>query len=274
MTYTLLDSGYGQKLEQFGPYTLIRPCAQAVWHPHLPESEWKRADGTFSRESGDRWRWSHQIPSSWEIAIDGISFHIQPTEFGHVGVFPEQCSFWKRVPELLSPHCRILNLFAYSGGSTLACARAGASVCHLDASKGMVQWARENAALNTLQNTPIRWIVEDVMKFLTREKRRESRYEGIILDPPSFGRGAKGEVFKIEETILPLLSLCRDCLSNTPRFIFFSCHTPGFTPIVLRHLLEEITIGGTIECGEMVLEGNTPSIRSVPSGAYALWRHP
>ena len=269
-SYELLDSGHGRKLERFGQYTLARPCAQAVWRPLQPEEVWTRADGTFSRDGGAEWTFSRSFPSSWVTSIDGMKMRLQPTDFGHLGIFPEQRPLWRHIRDL-SAQARVLNLFAYSGGSTIAAAQGGASVCHLDASKGMVDWARENAALNDLASAPIRWIVDDVTKFLKREERRGSQYEGIILDPPSFGRGSKGEVFKIEESILPLLELCRACLSATPRFLLLSCHTPGFTPTTLHHLLED-TLGsaGSIEAGEMVLSG--PGARAVPNGMYALWR--
>ena len=165
--------------------------------------------------------------------------------------------------------CLFSSVFAYSGGSSIAAADSNASVCHLDASKGMVDWARENAALNGISS--IRWIVDDAAKFLKREERRGSKYDGIILDPPSFGRGNKGEVFKIEKDIIPLLDSCRACLSEAPRFLLLSCHTPGFTPTTLQYLLED-TLGaqGTVESGEMVLSG--AQTRSVPSGIYAIWR--
>jgi 23S rRNA (cytosine1962-C5)-methyltransferase len=241
----------------------------------LPKDRWDAADGIFSREDKEGWRYTTSLPEAWAIEIDGMKMRIQPTDFGHVGLFPEQRPFWKAIREITSLQpSRILNLFAYSGGSTIAAAQGGASVCHLDASKGIVQWARENAALNDLSSAPIRWIVEDVTKFLKREERRSSLYDGIILDPPSFGRGAKGEVFKIEEEILPLLSCCRSCLSTTPKFILFSCHTQGFTPLTLHHLLEDAmsSLSGTIETGEMILANDTNNVRPVPSGTYALWR--
>lgn len=269
-SYELLDSGNGRKLERFGQYTLARPCGQAVWRPTLPEEVWEKADGSFSREGGAEWQFIRSVPPSWVTTIDGIKMRMQPTDFGHIGIFPEQRPLWKKIREL-SATARVLNLFAYSGGSTIAAAMGGGHVCHLDASKGMVDWARENAALNDLSSAPIRWIVDDVTKFLKREERRGSQYEGIILDPPSFGRGSKGEVFKIEDNIQPLLSLCRACLSSTPRFLLLSCHTPGFTPTTLHHLLED-TLGtkGAIESGEMLLSGT--HARPVPSGIYALWR--
>ncbi len=163
--------------------------------------------------------------------------------------------------------CRILNLFAYSGGLTLAAAQEGAEVCHLDASQGMVDWARENAKINSLEKAPIRWIVDDALKFLKREEKRGSFYDGIVLDPPTFGRGAKGEVFKIEEHIISLLESCKAVLSKQPRFVIFSCHTPGFTPVVLEHLLVQVFGSHKIESGEMILEGN--DVFSIPSGSFA-----
>ncbi len=165
---------------------------------------------------------------------------------------------------LLNKSCRILNLFAYSGGVTLAAAQEGAQVCHLDASKGMVDWARKNAALNQLEKAPIRWIVDDAIKFLKREKKRGSFYDGIILDPPTFGRGSQGEVFKIENDIMPLLELCSELLSEKPKFVIFSCHTPGFTPLCMRHLLGQTMPKGHIEVGEMAL--HSPGAIAIPSG--------
>lgn len=276
--YRLVDSGKGRKLERFGPYLLSRPCSQAVWQPQLPTAAWEKADASFSREHQNKWTQYASLPSSWEIEVAGLMFKIAPTDFGHLGLFPEQKLFWewiqKKIQSAATPHFkpRVLNLFAYSGGATLAAAKAGASVCHLDASKGMVTWARENALLNRLGQAPIRWIVEDVKKFLMREHRRGSKYEAIILDPPSFGRGSKGELFKIEEDVIELLQDCRALLSETPLFLLFSCHTPGFTPLVMKHLTDQLMEGmpGTIETGEMVLSGEGKAL-DVPSGTYARW---
>ncbi len=276
--YSLLDSGNGRKLEKFGPYTLSRPCSQAVWKPQLPQDHWEQAHAFFSREQENLWRSNSKMPDMWILEVAGLKFKISPTDFGHLGIFPEQKNFWNWIQTTLLPlknHAdkpRILNLFAYSGGSTLAAAKAGASVCHLDASKGMVTWARENAALNGLENKPIRWIVEDVKKFLHREIKRGARYDGIILDPPSFGRGAKGELFKIEDSIIPLLEICESLLSDKPIFFLFSCHTPGFSPLVMQHLLEQCLKNrkGRIDMGEMVLEGQPPAF-NVPSGTFGRW---
>lgn len=276
--YTLIDSGEGRKLERFGPYLLSRPCSQAVWKRQLSDKEWDKADAIFSREQENKWTELRALPDAWQIEVAGLIFKLSSTDFGHLGIFPEQKFFWEWIQSTVKSHTtdafkpRILNLFAYSGGSTLAAAKAGAAVCHLDASKGMVTWARENAALNHLENAPIRWIIEDVEKFLGRELRRGSRYEGIILDPPSFGRGTKGELFKIEESIVPLLQHCRELLSGRPLFMLFSCHTPGFSPLVMQHLMTQTMQGlqGTIDVGEMVLAGQQPTF-DVPSGTFARW---
>lgn len=276
--YLLVDSGHGRKLERFGPYLLSRPCSQAVWIPQLSSKEWDKADATFSREQENKWVYQRALPNEWQIEVAGLVFKIAPTDFGHLGIFPEQKPFWEWIQSTITQHTtssfkpRVLNLFAYSGGSTLAAAKAGAAVCHLDASKGMVTWARENAVLNQLEQAPIRWIIEDVKKFLGRELKRGSRYEGIILDPPSFGRGTKGEIFKIEETIVSLLQECRALLSDQPLFMLFSCHTPGFSPIVMQHLTEQAMKGltGKISVGEMVLSGEGRTFE-VPSGTYAKW---
>ena len=191
-----------------------------MWQPAKP-AEWRTATATFSRESGNKWQGREKLPATWVIEVDGIRFQLSSTDFGHLGIFPEQRDQWQRIAHdcaaFRTRHgraARVLNLFAYSGGSTLAAARAGAEVCHVDASKGMVEWARKNAALNELQDKPVRWIVDDVTKFLERELRRGQRYDLLILDPPSYGRGAKGEVFKIENDLPNLLSLLARLLTH------------------------------------------------------------
>jgi 23S rRNA (cytosine1962-C5)-methyltransferase len=260
--YQLLDSGEEQKWERFGDYVLCRPCPQAVWRSQKK----LEADASFSREGGNRWTKRKNLPAFWHVSLHGVKMKVSPTDFGHVGVFPEHASLWDWMRQRIKTGDRILNLFAYSGGVTLAAAQEGAQVCHLDASKGMVDWARENCALNGMEKAPIRWIVDDAVKFLKREEKRGSLYEGIVLDPPSFGRGSKGEVFKIEQEIIPLLERCKAVLSDKPRFVIFSCHTPGFTPIVLEHLLTQV-FGKKPECGEMLL--SSPGALSVPSGSFA-----
>ena len=262
--YELIDSGEGKKFEKFGPYSLIRPCPQAIWKKSFPE-KWQGASAEFSRETKGGWSVAGKWPKSWTAEVGGVTFKIAPTDFGHLGVFPEHAKLWQD----LRPLCKeanILNLFAYSGGATLGFAQEGAKVCHLDASKGMVDWARENAALNRLEKAPIRWIVDDAIKFLRREEKRQIRYDGILLDPPTFGRGSKGEVFKIEEDLTSLLELCRRVLSHTPRFLVLSCHTPGVTPVALRNIVEQMFSKGRIETGEMLLTSS--GALSIPSGSY------
>lgn len=273
--YELLDSGNGAKLERFGEIVLARPCAQAVWQPQRP-ARWKSADATFDREDGNRWHGRNRLPQEWVIDVDGTRFRLSGTDFGHLGIFPEQRAQWTWIRETVAAAgrpVRALNLFAYSGGSTLAAARGGAEVCHLDASKGMVQWARANAALNGLENHPIRWIVDDAHKFLNREIRRGRRYDGIILDPPTYGRGGNGETYKIERDLTETLRLCRALLSDSPLFLLLSAHTPGHTPIVLGNVLTQALrgLGGAVTSGEMVLAG-APDVFLLPSGAYARWQ--
>lgn len=276
--YELLDSGGGRKLERFGHCVLARPCAQAIWRPRLPPARWEAADASFDREEGQRWHSRERLPERWEIAVDGLRFLLSGTDFGHLGIFPEQRDCWRCIdaavraaPPAAAP-ARVLNLFAYSGGATLAAARAGAEVCHLDASAGMVEWARANAAANELATAPIRWIVEDAHKFLAREIRRGRRYEGIVLDPPSFGRGARGEVYKLERDLPRTLELCRQLFSERPAFLLLSAHTPGVTPAVLENLLDDLRLGnaGTTTGGEMLLTGGA-GVRPVPSGCMAHW---
>ena len=269
--YELLDSGNGRKLERFGKFVLARPCSQALWRPSRGDADWSRADASFDREDGNRWHGRSNLPKEWNIETAGIRFKLGGTDFGHLGIFPEQRAQWKWIRE----HARgaVLNLFAYSGGSTMAAALGGAKVCHLDASKGMVEWARENARLNGLAERPIRWIVDDAHKFMRREIRRGRRYDAIILDPPTFGRGAGGEMYKIERDLKDTLGLVKDLLSDHPAFVLFSSHTPGLSCVVAENILGQLFPTAAIESGEMLLEG-----RGVPcpSGIYcrAVWRFP
>ncbi len=272
--YALLDSGNAQKLERFGEYVFIRPCSQALWEPSLKKEIWDKADAVFSREDSQGWKVKGSLPEHWVVSFCGLQFKIALTDFGHVGLFPEHSIVWKDMQALIAAQktrLNILNLFAYSGGASLAAVRAGAQVCHLDASKGMVNWARENAALNHLTQAPIRWIVDDVMKFLKRESKRGVVYDGLILDPPTFGRGNRGEIFKIEREICTLLQLCRSVLSKQPLFVFFTSHTPGMTPKVLEHLLLQMMKGanGEVRGEEMLLPAEQGL--AIPSGSIAKW---
>lgn len=273
-TYELIDSGNGLKLERFGEVLLSRPASQAVWRPRLKKSAWRNAHGSFSREGSGGWSWTQSVPNHWVVEVDGLQFRISPTDFGHVGLFPEQRPTWRWLTELTSKQGtapRVLNLFAYSGAATLAAAKGGADVTHLDASKGMITWARENTELNRMDQASIRWIPDDALKFLQREERRGRQYEGIILDPPTFGRGPRGEVFKWEEQILPLLDACAKVLSSEPLFVCLSCHTPGMTPTTLHTLLQQMMHkkSGSIQAEEMLLTGAEAA--PLPSGVIARW---
>ncbi len=286
--YELLDSGDGRKLERFGKYVLARPCSQAMWRPTLSPAEWRAADASFDREDGNNWHGRANLPKEWQIETVGIRFKLGGTDFGHLGIFPEQRAQWKWIREMVGKRKRegrnvsALNLFAYSGGSTLAAALGGAETCHLDASKGMVEWARENARLNGLAEAPIRWIVDDAHKFMKREIRRGRKYDAIILDPPTFGRGAGGEMYKIERDLKETLSLVRDLLSETPLFVLFSSHTPGLSQIVAENILTQLFPSAKLESGEMLLEPSSsvshpPSLLHpfpCPSGIYcrAMWQ--
>ena len=287
--YELLDSGDGRKLERFGKIVLARPCSQAMWRPQLPQGEWNRATASFDREDGNNWHGRANLPKEWTIETAGVKFKLGGTDFGHLGIFPEQRAQWRWIRETCQSYrgasspeqpyrgasspaaspspspLRVLNLFAYSGGSTMAAALGGAEVCHLDASKGMVEWARDNARLNGLAERPIRWIVDDAHKFMKRELRRERRYDAIILDPPSFGRGAGGEMYKIERDLKGTLGLVKDLLSDTPAFVLFSSHTPGLSVQVAENILGQLFPKAKLESGEMLLEG--PRF-PCPSGIY------
>ena len=270
--YELLDSGHGRKLERFGEYILDRPCAQAVWTPLRPKSFWEKADAFFlRREKESRWIFRRKLPREWCCTLEDIRLLVGPTDFGHMGLFPEHALGWRWMCDAVARSGRarpsILNLFAYSGGATLALARCGCEVCHLDASKKTVELARRNAAENHLEDAPIRWIIDDVQKFLQRELRRGRKYDGILLDPPSFGRGTNQEIFKIDDALSSLLGTCAQLLSEAPLFLFLSCHTPGYTPIVLKHLLRQMR-QGQVESGEMVI----PAQNELPSGSYATWQ--
>lgn len=272
--YALLDSGEGRKLEAFGEYVLDRPCAQAVWYPQKPEL-WQQAHARFTRKEGLRWFGRGQLPDVWEVWINGVKMRLSTTDFGHIGVFPETRALWDALRSSISQAngkrsepVRFLNLFAYSGGATLAAAQGGAHGCHVDASKGMVQWARDNAALNGLEGVPIRWIVDDVNKFLQREARRGRVYDWVLLDPPSFGRGKQGELYKIEKDLCTTLENVRAVLSPNPLCVCLTSHTPGFTPVLLQNLLRGFFSGARFSSGEMLLQGDE-SVLPLPSGTWA-----
>ena len=278
--YELIDSGDGCKLERFGRYVLARPCSQAMWRPQRPDADWGRADASFDREDGNNWHGRANLPKEWTIETAGVKFKLGGTDFGHLGIFPEQRAQWRWIREQVEKcggggrrTVSVLNLFAYSGGSTMASALGGAEVCHLDASKGMVEWARDNARLNGLGEHPIRWIVDDAHKFMRREIRRGRKYDAVILDPPTFGRGAGGELYKIERDLKDTLALVRDLLSATPRFVLFSSHTPGLSSVVAENILGQLFPSARLESGEMLLEPAREGALACPSGIYcrAVW---
>lgn len=280
--YKLLDSGDFEKLEQIGPYRFIRPSPQAVWRKIPGSHDWTDYDGKFTRHSGGGGQWqfpnkAKKLPSDFKITISGIRFLIQPTDFGHLGIFPEQYKNWQEFPKIIKSRLKkspspfkVLNLFAYTGGASLSCALAGAEVCHVDASKTTVSWARKNSDLNS-KNLKIRWIIDDVKKFVQREINRGNRYEGIILDPPSFGRGTKGEVWKIETDMNLLMESIKSLLSNDYSFVSLSSHSNGYTPESLKNILTSYldTKDKVLNAEEMLIP-ESMGLRSLPSGATCL----
>ncbi len=275
--YVLLDSGNCRKLEQAGDFRIIRPALNAFWAPTLPEKEWNYADASFARESsgGGTWTWNKKQPdrdAGWAVRWGGVNLLIKPTQFGHLGFFAEQAVNWEwlrgKVSKMKNP--KTLNLFAYSGGATIAMAQAGAEVCHLDASKGIIDWAQKNQEINPETANRIRWICDDAMKFVAREERRGHKYQGIVLDPPSFGRGTQGQVWKIETGIRAMLDSCRSILDlSGPCFILLSCHSQGFSPVSLGRILHEVfaSDNGNIDCGEMTIPEKSGKL--LPAGLYA-----
>jgi len=260
MMYKFIDSGEGKRLEDFGGIKLVRPCAHAIWPKKLSEKNWEKAEAHFSRKGEEKWSFLKKVPQKWEVEISGIKLIASLTDFGHVGIFPEHAFFIEKLPRFSLKGKKILHLFAHTGLLTLALAKKGASICHVDASKPAVEWAKENAKINKLQEAPIRWIVEDVGRFVKRELNRKVTYDAIILDPPSFGRGPKKEVFKIEKDLMPLLENLKGLLSKRPSFLLLTCHSPHFTPKVLERTLCSIFSlkERKIEAAEILLDNSLP----------------
>jgi 23S rRNA (cytosine1962-C5)-methyltransferase len=275
--YRLIDSGYFKKYEQIGAYRVIRPSAQAVWRSRQDPTLWE-ADAEFTRGSfGDgKWEFKNKIPASWTIQINNLSVLIRLTDFGHIGIFPEHHS-WSALDSAIERQLqknmpfRLLNLFAYTGTVTLGASLAGAQVVHVDASKTSVAWARENAEASSLSANPIRWIVDDVQKFVQREIKRGSKYQGIVLDPPSYGRGVKGEIWKIEEHLMPLMDDLSELFDEDFAFLQLSAHSQGYTPIAMENILGSYLEGrgGIFSSMEMTVKDD--SSRLLPSGACARW---
>ncbi len=245
--YELLDCSDGERLERWGDVILIRPDPQIIWKDSQTAPEWDTAHARYIRSDrgGGAWDFRRKLPESWQIKYRDLTFLVKPTGFKHTGLFPEQAVNWDYCTELIKGANRpinVLNLFAYTGGATLACAAAGASVCHCDAVKGMVDWARTNAKLSNLSDKPIRWIVDDANKFIKREIRRGTRYDGIILDPPSYGRGTNGEMWKLEDSIFGLMQDITELLSDKPLFLLLNSYTTGLSASVMSYLLQ-MTVG-------------------------------
>ena len=276
--YELIDTTSGEKLERWKNITLIRPDPQIIWKTGKNSPGWNRADAHYhrSRTGGGHWEYVHKLPESWKISYGDLTFKISPTGFKHTGLFPEQAVNWDFMADKIKNAGRevsVLNLFAYTGGATLACAAAGAKVCHVDASKGMVAWARENAQLSNLQDKPIRWIVDDCKKFVEREIRRGNRYDGIVMDPPSYGRGPGGEVWKLEDSIYDLVELCAQVLSDDPLFFLLNSYTTGLSPSVMEYILG-LTVGkqhkGKVSSSEIGLPVSQSGY-VLPCGSTAIW---
>ncbi|PJZ51381.1 SAM-dependent methyltransferase [Leptospira adleri] len=273
-TYSLVDSGNFRKLEQIGPYTIIRPSPVSAW-PESKPALWKNVHGEYVRsdKGGGAWNWSKKVEEEFFIQILEYSIKIKFTPFGHLGIFAEQLENWKKIQKLssqLKKEEEVLNLFAYSGLSTLAVLDGGASACHLDASKGMVDWARENATASGLADKKIRWMVEDVLKFLKREIKRGKDYRGFILDPPTFGRGASGEVFKIEKDLPELMDLLMELCGSKPDFIVLTCHSTGFSPLALQRILQgRIKNNGKFFLSELSIPEQSGKL--YPSGSNCIY---
>jgi len=276
--YALMDSGDGRKLERYGPYTLIRPEAQASWNPALSSRDWQAAHAVFEpsqEESGGHWKFNKPVPPGWEMQYKSLRFHAQTTAGRHLGLFPEQAAQWDWIGKLVSSASQpvnVLNLFGYTGLASLAAARAGAKVTHVDASKKSIAWARQNQALSGLNDLPIRWILDDALKFVQREARRGVRYEGLILDPPKFGRGPKGEVWEFFKLLPELLGACRAILSQQPLFVCLTAYAIRLSALSLYYSLEELTssFGGDIEAGELALVEQSAG-RMISMAIYARW---
>ena len=275
--YEVLDCSRGEKLERWGKYLLVRPDPQVIWDTPRKNPGWKHMDGHYhrSKKGGGEWEFFH-LPQQWQIHYRELTFNLKPFSFKHTGLFPEQAANWDWAQEQIRSAGRpinVLNLFAYTGGATVACAAAGASVCHVDAARGMVSWARENAKSSHLEDAPIRWIVDDCAKFVEREIRRGRKYDAIIMDPPSYGRGPSGEVWRLEENLYPFVELVSGVLSEEPLFLILNSYTTGLAPSVLTYILETLIskkFGGHTVSDELGLPV-TESGLVLPCGATGRW---
>lgn len=274
--YELLDSGDGEKLERYGKYILVRPDPKALWHKLTPH-EWKNVDGRYIRneDGGGRWKFFTKMPNEWTIAWNNLTFLLKPTGFKHTGIFPEQTAHWKWMINAISNAHRpinVLNLFAYTGGSTLACLSAGASVTHVDSAKDVITWARRNSELSTMNHKPVRWIPEDAIKYVKREIQRGTKYDAIIMDPPKFGRGANGEVWKIEYDLPRLLELCTNLLTPDPLFVLVNAYAVEYSPITLRNLLSQAMkkYKGSTTSGDLTIKHSNSDVL-LPTSIFSYW---
>ena len=280
--YEVIDCSKGEKLERWGDYLLVRPDPQVIWDTPKKEKGWRKMNGHYHRSSKGGGEWEFfQLPKEWTIQYSlpinkKLTFHLKPFSFKHTGLFPEQAANWNWFSQLIADavskgrQVKVLNLFAYTGGATLAAAAAGASVTHVDASKGMVTWAKENAISSGLKDAPIRWLVDDCVKFVEREIRRGNHYDAIIMDPPSYGRGPKGEIWKIEESVYPLIQLCSQILTDNPLFFLINSYTTGLQPAVLSYMISTVlgTANGTVTASEIGLPVSSNGL-VLPCGASA-----
>ena len=282
--YELLDASDGERLERWGEYILIRPDPQIIWKDVARHPAWKKADGIYRRSNNGGGAWIKQkTPESWDISYGELSFRLKPMGFKHTGLFPEQATNWDWFSNLIrdalkkepNRQIKVLNLFAYTGGATLAAANAGAHVTHVDASKGMVTWAKENAVASGLGDKPIRWLVDDCVKFVEREIRRGNKYDAIIMDPPSYGRGPKGEIWKIEDSIYPFVQLTSQILTDKPLFFLINSYTTGLQPAVLSYMINLAivnTYGGSVDASEIGLPVTDTGL-VLPCGASGRWEN-
>ena len=275
--YEIIDMANGEKLERWGKYILIRPDPQIIWKEKSYPEKWNKANATYKRSKtgGGAWNFKNKLPASWQIKYKELTFNIKPMGFKHTGLFPEQAANWdwmiNKIQKAKRP-IKVLNLFAYTGGATVACLYAGASVCHVDSSKGMVAWAKENVMSSKLQERQVRYIVDDVVKFVQREIRRGNTYDAIIMDPPSYGRGASGEVWQFENNISDLVNLCTQVLGNNPLFFLINSYTTGISAEVLNNILKinMKKYKGKMSAGEIGLPMNASNL-VLPCGIYGRW---
>ena len=275
--YAVLDCGGGEKIERWGNQILQRPDPQAIWPRDKDCKVWNKPNAIYHRSNAGGGKWEiRKLPEQWAIHYGDLTFQLKPMSFKHTGLFPEQAANWDFIDKMIRHAGRpinVLNLFAYTGAATVACAAAGASVCHVDAAKGMVAWAKENARVSGLQDAPIRWIVDDCAKFVEREIRRGKTYDAIIMDPPSYGRGPGGEVWKLEENLYPFVKLCARVLSDKPLFVILNSYTTGLAPSVLGYILQMLVgrrFGGRVTWDELGLPC-TDSGMALPCGATGRW---